>query len=61
MLRYIVLLISILVAATTQLTLPVTQTRRDPEPYHTSVLSGHEWVMELIIGHPEQIHCELGM
>jgi hypothetical protein len=33
----------------------------DPEPYHTSALSGQEWVVELIVGHPECIHCELGV
>jgi hypothetical protein len=30
-------------------------------PYHTSALSGHAWVQELINGHPERIKCELGM
>jgi hypothetical protein len=28
-------------------------------PYHTSALSGENWVLELINGHPECIHCEL--
>lgn len=32
-----------------------------PEPYHTSVLTGQGWVMELLAGHPERIRCELGM
>ena len=32
-----------------------------PEPYHTSILSGAEWVMELLAGHPESIRCELGV
>ncbi|KAH7917260.1 hypothetical protein BV22DRAFT_988223, partial [Leucogyrophana mollusca] len=31
------------------------------EPYHTSALSGQEWVIELMTGHPERIRCELGM
>ena len=31
------------------------------EPYHMSVLTGEGWVMELLAGHPERIHCELGM
>lgn len=30
-------------------------------PYHTSALSSHAWVQELINGHPERIKCELGM
>ena len=25
---------------------------KDPEPYHTSILSGQGWVDELIEGHP---------
>jgi hypothetical protein len=28
-------------------------------PYHTSALSGKNWVLELINGHPECIRCEL--
>ncbi|KAF9231343.1 hypothetical protein BU15DRAFT_26322, partial [Melanogaster broomeanus] len=27
----------------------------------TSILSGQQWVMELLHGHPERIHCELDM
>ncbi|KAI6146177.1 hypothetical protein BKA82DRAFT_105942, partial [Pisolithus tinctorius] len=39
----------------------------EPQPYHTSCLSGEDWVLELIAvshtkaGHPECIHCKLGM
>lgn len=33
----------------------------DKTPYHTSALSGHGWVQELINGHPERIKCELGL
>ena len=33
----------------------------DKTPYHTSALSSHAWVQELINGHPERIKCELGM
>jgi phosphate starvation-inducible membrane PsiE len=29
--------------------------------YHMSALSGQEWVVELIVGHPEHIRCELGV
>ena len=31
------------------------------EPYHTSILSGHAWVQELLHGHPERIRTELGV
>lgn len=31
------------------------------QPYHTSKLSGQQWVDELIQGHPDRIHCELGV
>jgi len=53
------LLISILLTAThaiLQDSLP-----KDPEPYHTSALTGEEWVIEPIVGHPECIRCELGV
>jgi hypothetical protein len=36
-------------------------TRNDPIPYHTSILSGQQWVLELLHGYPECIRCELGM
>ncbi|KAI0759073.1 hypothetical protein C8Q74DRAFT_1221647 [Fomes fomentarius] len=33
----------------------------DRIPYHTSALSGHAWVLELLNGHPDHIKNELGM
>jgi hypothetical protein len=33
----------------------------DKTPYHTSALTGHAWVLELINGHPDRIKCKLGM
>ena len=30
-------------------------------PYHTSALTGADWVCELLNGHPECIHNELGV
>jgi hypothetical protein len=30
-------------------------------PYHTSILSGEEWVQELLSGHPRRIRTELGV
>ncbi|KIY66152.1 hypothetical protein CYLTODRAFT_321176, partial [Cylindrobasidium torrendii FP15055 ss-10] len=29
--------------------------------YHTSALTGQMWMEELINGHPDRIHCELGV
>jgi hypothetical protein len=29
--------------------------------YHTSILTGEGWVLELLNGHPERMHTELGM
>lgn len=29
--------------------------------YHTSALTGHAWVLELLTGHPDRIRCELGV
>ena len=30
-------------------------------PYHTSILTGEGWVMELLAGHPRRIRTELGV
>ena len=59
LLQYVTLLISILLTASTALLESIYL--RDPEPYHTSALTGEGWLMELLTGHPECIHCELGM
>lgn len=31
------------------------------QAYHTSALTGHAWVLELLSGHPDRIQCELGV
>ena len=31
------------------------------QEYHTSALTGHAWVLELLTGHPDRIRCELGV
>jgi hypothetical protein len=59
LLKCMVLVISIVVASMhgiLQMIYP-----KDPEPYHTSALTGQDWVIELLTGHPECIRCELGM
>jgi hypothetical protein len=30
-------------------------------PYHTSILTGEGWILELLSGHPRRIHTELGV
>jgi hypothetical protein len=35
--------------------------RSPPIPYHTSALSGADWVCELLAGHPKRIRAELGV
>ena len=61
-LQYTALLLSLIICATTAL-LESTQVigRKDPEPYHTSALTGEAWIIELLVGHPERIQCELGL
>ena len=54
---YITLIISIMLTVVTSL-LESVYIR---EPYHTSVLTGEAWVMELHSGHPERIRTALGV
>ena len=35
--------------------------RAEPIPYHTSILSGEGWMLELLNGHLERIRTELGV
>ena len=44
---------------TEQLTIPAPPPPR--LPYHTSALTGAQWVMELMTGHPLRIRTELGV
>ena len=61
-LQYTVLLLSLIICAIMAV-LESTQVigRKDAEPYHTSVLTGEAWIIELLVGHPELIQCELGL
>ena len=54
-------LIPILLLNIVKVAFNIKPARKDPEPYHMSILSGHQWVLELIAGHPNCIHCELGV
>ncbi|KIN99393.1 hypothetical protein M404DRAFT_30450 [Pisolithus tinctorius Marx 270] len=57
--KYIALVLSIVLCAVTHLL--ESDLGQEPQPYHTSRLSGEDWVLELIAGHPERIRCKLGM
>ena len=52
---YITLFVAIILTSTSRLLLSLTER----EPYHTSILTGEGWVMELLASHPECICCEL--
>ena len=55
--HYIALFIAIILNNTSTLLLSL----REPESYHTSILTGEGWVLELLAGHSERIRCELGV
>ena len=57
--QYAFLFVSIILTATMSILHSVYS--REPEPYHTSILTGEGWVLELLTGHPERIRCELGV
>ena len=54
-------LIQVLLTSLLDLILSTTPICRDPQKYHTSILSGYPWVLELISGHPDRIYCELAL
>ena len=54
--KYAILFMSIILTATRVL---VDSLFARPEPYHTSILTGEGWVMELLSGHSNRICCEL--
>ena len=53
--QHIMLFISALLIACTS----ILQVSKTLQPYHTSMLSGEGWVMELLNGHPNHICCRL--
>lgn len=54
---YAALIASIIITTTTN----ILQNMYIRKPYHTSALSGEAWVLELLCGHPNRIHTELGV
>jgi hypothetical protein len=55
------MILSIILCAVGTISVSLLDTRKDPEPYHTSILSGEGWLLELLTGHPERIWTELGV
>jgi hypothetical protein len=55
------LLLSSIICAVTSAASSLSQPHNEPEPYHTSSLSGESWLLELVGGHPDHIHNELGV
>jgi hypothetical protein len=61
--QFLILFLSIIVTATAVVvkSLEGETWSTGREPYHTSILTGEGWVIELLGGHPDRIRCELGM
>ena len=55
--QHIMLFVSVLLTTCTTLL----QFPKKLQPYHTSILSGEGWVMELLSGHPNHICCKLSV
>lgn len=55
--NYIAAVVNLIISAVTA----YAQGLYDKQAYHTSILSGYAWVLELLAGHPERIRCELGV
>ena len=58
--RVIATVTAIVTVATALAAIEETWNRLNPEPYHTSVLSGHQWVQELLEGHRDRMKNSLG-
>ena len=60
-LNAVILLLTHLVAVIVPMLVDMLRPYYLKQPYHTSVLSGYGWVLELLNGHPERIRTELGV
>lgn len=59
--QLMVLIFSLITCVTVIIVQPLAHRKKASEPYHTLALSGEAWVIELLVGHPDRIQCELGM
>jgi hypothetical protein len=60
-LNAVILILTNLVTIIVPMLIDMLRPYYEKQPYHTSVLSGYGWVMELLNGHPERIRSELGV
>ena len=51
----------VMVVASVSQVISLAVQRKEPVPYHTSILTRQGWVTELLEGHPERIRNELGV
>ena len=58
--QYATLFISIVITTASSLLQQLSEASTR-EPYHTSILTGEGWVLELLAGHPMRIRTELGV
>lgn len=58
--RHMINFITLVVRMIIITALGVVQSRYLKQPWHTSILTGHMWVLELLGGHPERICTALG-
>ena len=59
--RRVIGLIILLINIVTHCTVLLLEAHSDPQPHHTSILTGAGWLVELLLGHPDRIRCELGV
>ena len=57
----VLLILTYIIAVIVPMLIDMLQPYYLKQPYHTSVLSGYGWVMEMLNGHPERIQTELGV
>ena len=55
------MVLSIIICTIAGMVTPIPELHKDPEPYHTLILSGEGWLLELLTGHLECICNELGL
>lgn len=55
------LIATVITLATVGIVLQTSQARYNPEPYHTSTLSGEAWVNEMLDGHHNRLKDNTGV